>query len=720
MAHVDYALFEAPVGYGLFKVEHQADAVGLKMKEVQEASNDLARFGKMVQLVNFTPFRYGIPVLSIMIFVKAEALANTNDVSEGIVSDQLKAILELNLPKTSGKKGKKSKIVLGVAERNLAGSIKAAFPGLECETPDTSAVVGDLLRGIRLHAEKLLNGLKSGDLLKASLGMGHAYSRAKVKFSVTRNDNHIIQASATIEFQDKGVNLFSMRLREWYGKSFPELEKIVSDNMTYAKLVKLIQDKKSLTQDSLHDLAAVLTEDGEKAQAIIDASKVSMGQDLAARDFEIISGLANLVITQAGNRQATSTYLDNKLATTAPNVQAVVGSNLAARLISKAGSLTNLAKMPSSTVQVMGSEKALFRALKTKSATPKYGVLYHSGFIAKAAAKNKGRISRYLANKVSMASRIDMFSEEPSARFGQAFKQQIEDRLAFYEDGKRPAKNLDVMKSVIASLGDADEAADEEMVDAPEPASAKKEKKDKKKDKKEKKEDKKEKKEDKKEKKEKKENKRKRDEEEEEAPVLTEASASVESTSEVTQQGERDEEPVKVSEDEKKLAKKAKNKRAKEAKRVKKAAEQANPFKHAKAPALAESTSEVTQQCDLGEKPVKVSKNLTDKRQEMKKGKEKKKQHGDEKKNMEERAFVFATDGGQQQVAVAVDSVSLKRKLAPRKQSKTQKELKSKVRKALKAQHKTQLMDQLTTQREAQVEKKTNKAKKNKKSSKRT
>ncbi|CRK37850.1 hypothetical protein BN1708_020390, partial [Verticillium longisporum] len=93
----------------------------------------------------------------------------------------------------------------------------------------------------------------------------------------------------------------------------------------------------------------------------------------------------------------------------------------------------------------LGAEKALFRALKTKSNTPKYGLIYHSSFIGKAGVRNKGRISRYLANKCSIASRIDNFSEEPSVKFGQVLRQQVEDRLEFYASGKKPAKNADVM-----------------------------------------------------------------------------------------------------------------------------------------------------------------------------------------------------------------------------------------------------------------------------------
>ena len=121
-------------------------------------------------------------------------------------------------------------------------------------------------------------------------------------------------------------------------------------------------------------------------------------------------------------------------------------------LYQQAGSLTNLAKAPASTVQILGAEKALFRALKTKGNTPKYGLIYHSTFIGRADAKNKGRISRYLANKCSIATRIDSFQDEPSSLYGQKLRGQVEERLKFYETGAAPRRNIDVMEEVSKEL----------------------------------------------------------------------------------------------------------------------------------------------------------------------------------------------------------------------------------------------------------------------------
>jgi len=124
--------------------------------------------------------------------------------------------------------------------------------------------------------------------------------------------------------------------------------------------------------------------------------------------------------------------------------------------------LTNLAKAPASTVQILGAEKALFRALKTKGNTPKYGLIYHSTFIGRADAKNKGRISRYLANKCAIATRIDSFADEPSSVYGQKLRDQVEERLKFYETVAAPRKNIDVMEEVARHLKAGKDAEDDD------------------------------------------------------------------------------------------------------------------------------------------------------------------------------------------------------------------------------------------------------------------
>ena len=237
-----------------------------------------------------------------------------------------------------------------------------------------------------------------------------------------------------------------------------------------------------------------------------------MGTDISEIDVLNIESFATRVIALTDYRKRLYEYLVNKMHNVAPNLSSLIGEVVGARLISHAGSLTNLSKYPASTVQILGAEKALFRALKTKGNTPKYGLIFHSSFIGRAGAKNKGRISRFLANKCSIASRIDCFMDVPTNKFGEAMREQVEERLKFYESGEAPRRNADVMDSVMKDINAEEDDVEEEKVvtekrkaDDEEEKKSKKQKKDKK-EKKEKKEKK-----DKKDKKSKKEKKEKKE-----------------------------------------------------------------------------------------------------------------------------------------------------------------------------------------------------------------
>merc|ERR1712083_1096882 len=268
------------------------------------------------------------------------------------------------------------------------------------------------------------------------------------KFNVNKSDNMIIQSIALLDQLDKDINTFCMRIREWYSYHFPELIKIVPENALYAKVVKLVKNRKELTAEKLDELEAILM-DSARAQAVIDASKSSMGMDISPVDLLNIDMFASRVIGITEYRKELSTYLRSKMSLVAPNLASLIGDTVGARLISHAGSLTNLAKYPASTVQILGAEKALFRALKTRGNTPKYGLIFHSTFIGRAGQKNKGRVSRYLANKCTIASRVDCFSDVPTSVIGEHLRDQVEDRLKFYETGDTPKKNIDVMKEAI-------------------------------------------------------------------------------------------------------------------------------------------------------------------------------------------------------------------------------------------------------------------------------
>jgi len=420
-----FVLYEHAAGYGLFRVT-QFEEIAVLLPQLEASVTDLAKFNSLVKLIGFSPFKTAIV-----------ALENVNAISEGIVPQDLALFLD-------GAMSLKDKCTLGVADPKLGAALTEA---LGIKTTHIG-VVPEVLRGIRFHFHNLVKGFTSQSAGVAQLGLGHSYSRAKVKFNVNRVDNMIIQSIALLDQLDKDINTFSMRIREWYSYHFPELAKIVTENYKYAKVAQYIKDRKSLTADSLEPLEEILM-DSAAAQAIIDAAKMSMGMDISVVDLINIEMFATRVIKLSEYRKRLSEYLHSKMTSVAPNLQVLIGDQVGARLISHAGSLTNLAKYPASTVQILGAEKALFRALKARTNTPKYGLLYHSSYIGRAGLKNKGRISRFLANKCSIASRIDCFLETPTSVYGDSLRQQVEDRLKFYESGEPPRKNVDVMEEAM-------------------------------------------------------------------------------------------------------------------------------------------------------------------------------------------------------------------------------------------------------------------------------
>ncbi|GJN33333.1 hypothetical protein PR202_gb21924 [Eleusine coracana subsp. coracana] len=425
-----YLLFESASGYALFHA-YGIDEIGQSLDAVRSSVLDLQRFGRAVKLVGFSPFSSAV-----------DALNQCNAISEGIMTDELRNFLELNLPKV--KEGKKAKYSVGVMEPKVGSHISEAT-GIPCQSNE---FVQELLRGVRLHFDQFIDQLKKSDPEKAQLGLGHSYSRAKVKFNVNRVDNMVIQAIFLLDTLDKDINSFSMRVREWYSWHFPELVKIVNDNYLYAKIAKFVVNKSDLAEKRIPDLSDLIG-DEDKAKEIVEAAKASMGQDLSPVDLINVQQFAQRVMNLSEYRKKLYEYLVTKMTDIAPNLTSLIGEVVGARLISHAGSLSNLAKCPASTLQILGAEKALFRALKTRGNTPKYGLIFHSSFIGRASARNKGRMARYLANKCSIASRIDCYSELNTSIFGQKLREQVEERLDFYDNGVAPRKNLDVMKAAI-------------------------------------------------------------------------------------------------------------------------------------------------------------------------------------------------------------------------------------------------------------------------------
>ena len=417
-----FVLYEHASGYALFRVKG-FDEINKDPRAALEASV----FGSVVRLQAFSPFLSSV-----------NAIDNTNCVSEGVVHDDLKVFLESNLPLE-----KKSKVALGVVDGKLGAAIIEGM-GINCITAGS---VPEIARLIKRHFQFFVKGLTTKSEMKATLGLSHSFSRCKVKFNVNRADNMIIQSVNLLDQLDKDINMFSMRIREWYSYHFPELVKIINDNRLYIKLVNLIKDRSNCAQ-----LQAEITEllgDEALTDQITVAAKTSMGMEISPVDLLNIEAFSQKATMLVDYRAVLYEYLCKKMSMIAPNLCSLVGEIVGARLISHAGSLINLAKYPASTIQILGAEKALFRALKTKTATPKYGLIFHSTFIGRAEMKDKGKMSRYLANKCAIAARIDCFSEKPNMVIGTKLRVMVEDRLSYYKTGVVPKTNEEFMEEAL-------------------------------------------------------------------------------------------------------------------------------------------------------------------------------------------------------------------------------------------------------------------------------
>lgn len=406
-----FILFEHATGYSMFRV-NEYEEIGSFLPQVARASLDGPLFNSLVQFIAFQPFTSAQVTLD-----------STEAIIEGRLPEDLRLFLEENLP---SKEKKRRKIILGVSDARIGAAITEEF-NVTCSFSD---IVPEILRGIRYHYEKLVEDVAKDTMYSAESSLGRSISRSKVKFNVNRADNMIIQSIWLLDKLDKDINTFAMRLREWYSFHFPELFKIVNENYNFARLAQLIGDRNQIEDpDSIEDQVNAILEDEEKSKAVIQAMKTSMGTEIADVDMENISSFTEKVIHLTEYRQNLLNYLTSRMNNVAPNLSTLIGETIGARLISRAGSLTNLAKYPASTLQILGAEKALFRALKSKGNTPKFGLIYHSAFISKASTRDKGKMSRFLANKCSIATRIDCFTDEPSDLFGSKLREQVEERL---------------------------------------------------------------------------------------------------------------------------------------------------------------------------------------------------------------------------------------------------------------------------------------------------
>jgi len=247
-------------------------------------------------------------------------------------------------------------------------------------------------------------------------------TRRKVRKAVEKRDLLAAQGVRAIDDIDRTVNLFVARLREWYSLHFPELDDLIREHEDYARLVYELGLRENFTKENLIKLGF---SEG-KARRIEEAAKKSMGADITDFDIKTMQTLAGIILKLYRLRADIAQYIGEVMREVAPNITALVGPLLGARLISLAGGLDELARLPASTIQVLGAEKALFRALRTGGRPPKHGVIFQFPEIHRSPRWQRGKIARALAGKLAIAARVDAFTGQ---YIGDQLKEALKKRI---------------------------------------------------------------------------------------------------------------------------------------------------------------------------------------------------------------------------------------------------------------------------------------------------
>ncbi len=249
-----------------------------------------------------------------------------------------------------------------------------------------------------------------------------ALAKTAITEVTTKRDLYAIQTVRSIEDLDKILNLLAGRVREWYGLHFPELDRLVEKHDSYIRLVHSLGSRESFSFDALAKLGIPQ----DKATQIAASAEKSSGAEMSGTDLEWLREVCGTVLELYGLREAAEKYTDKIMGEVAPNMTSVLGAVLSAKLISMAGGLENVAKMPSSTLQVLGAEKALFRTLKTGARPPKHGIIFQYAPIHQSPKWLRGKIARAVAGKLAIAARMDVYGGGDK---GQVLKEALDKKI---------------------------------------------------------------------------------------------------------------------------------------------------------------------------------------------------------------------------------------------------------------------------------------------------
>ncbi|MFX1411261.1 MAG: C/D box methylation guide ribonucleoprotein complex aNOP56 subunit [Promethearchaeota archaeon] len=300
------------------------------------------------------------------------------------------------------------------------------------------------LKNFRLTLERQLKKVgidkTQNEIFKQYKVINEQLTRRKVSQAGEKADIIIMQIIATLDIIKKTLSLFSTRLREWYGLHFPELtDKIVEDNMLLVNLVSTLGHRNKFTVENLKKMFELKEDITEK---LSQQASVSMGADI---DLTFLQNYANQILALNQYREELEIHLDELMEKAAPNINAIIGSLIGAKLIAKAGGLRKLAFMPASRIQLLGAEKALYRFLKTGEKRPKHGLIFQWNQIRSSKPWIRGKIARLVAGKIGLSAKVDFFSGD---FIGDILSKEIDEKVKEIEEKyPNPPKKNKIQKT---------------------------------------------------------------------------------------------------------------------------------------------------------------------------------------------------------------------------------------------------------------------------------
>ena len=311
----------------------------------------------------------------------------------------------------------------------------SGFQNVKVEAPND---IAKMVRSQLLEtAVKLGYAKNEEEVLKMLHQAAYSLSAKKIVEAVEKRDLLVAQAVSCIDEVEKMLNILASRLREWYGIHFPELGNMIKDHEDFIRALQIIGHRDNIRKQ---EVLAKLGPIKDKISKLLESGGISLGADVLPKDIDIIREVASIALSLYDLNDKLRQYVNEVMGEVAPNLKELIGPVLGARLISLAGGLERLAKLPASTIQLLGAEKALFRALRTGSKPPKHGIIFQHPEIHRSPRWQRGKIARALAGKIAIAARVDYFTGEYIAdELKEDLKKRIKEIKEIY---KTPPKKV--------------------------------------------------------------------------------------------------------------------------------------------------------------------------------------------------------------------------------------------------------------------------------------